>query len=125
MMNMIAISLAYMPNSVAVNVDGTTPLPTAKDQAYIEMDVALGTSIYQALQLVGWLEQYPELANWCEQIKESPTSLATKPNARHWCVGIYSQKKPLDYILQANDRIEVYRPLSIDPMKRRKRQAKW
>ncbi len=108
---MINISLAY-----ALNED---------KQDYQELQVANNTTIYQALQLAGWLDKYEELARWCEQIKTGEQSLATKPNARLWRVGIYSQKKPLNYILQANDRIEIYRPLRFEPMSRRKKRAKW
>ncbi len=108
---MINISLAYA-------------LDDSK-QDYQELQVVNNTNIYQALQMAGWLDKYEDLAIWCEQIKNSEQSLATKPNARLWRVGIYSQKKPLNYILQANDRIEIYRPLKFEPMSRRKKRAKW
>ncbi len=138
MTEMIAISLAYAPCAPVLNDLEASNLEVKHNEAkhdpvkplkqkpeYLELSVPIGTTIYQALVLAGWLIKYDELAKWCEQIKTSPDSLATKPNARHWCVGIYSQKKPLDYELRANDRVEVYRPLSIDPMKRRKKRAKW
>ncbi len=108
---MINISLAYALNE--------------SKQDYQELQIANNSTIYQALQMVGWLDKYPELATWCEQINNSKQSLATKPNARLWRVGIYSQKKPLNHILQANDRIEIYHPLRFEPMSRRKKRAKW
>ncbi len=108
---MISISLAYALD------DG--------QQDYQELQIADNSTIYQALQTVGWLDKYEDLAIWCEQIKNSEQSLSTKPNARLWRVGIYSQKKPLNYVLQANDRIEIYRPLKFEPMSRRKKRAKW
>nr|WP_241878483.1 RnfH family protein [Psychrobacter sp. PraFG1]UNK04976.1 RnfH family protein [Psychrobacter sp. PraFG1] len=36
-----------------------------------------------------------------------------------WCV---FSKKLLSYELQAHDRIEIYRPLTIDPMRKRKKE---
>ncbi len=108
---MITISLAYA-------------LDNGK-QDYQELQATENTTIYQALQLAGWLDKYADLADWCEQINNSEQSLATKPNTRLWRVGIYSQKKPLNYSLQANDRIEIYRPLKFEPMSRRKKRAKW
>lgn len=107
----INISLVYAPN--------------VTEQDYIEISVPSGSTIYQALNLAGWLEKYPEISQWCEQVITSETGLATKVSNRQWHVGIYSQKKPLNYQLHNNDRIELYRPLTVDPMKRRKRKATW
>jgi putative ubiquitin-RnfH superfamily antitoxin RatB of RatAB toxin-antitoxin module len=43
-------------------------------------------------------------------------------NASHF--GIFSQPKDAGYLLQDNDRVEIYRPLLIDPMKKKQeRQA--
>ncbi|WP_019672260.1 RnfH family protein [Psychrobacter lutiphocae] len=100
----IPISLAYAP--------------TASEHVYLELEVAEGTHLYQALQLSGWLEKYPELKQWCESQRH-----ATQVDNKQWLVGVYSQKKLLSYELQAHDRVEVYRPLSIDPMRKRKRRA--
>ncbi len=108
---MISISLAYALDD--------------NKQDYQELQITDNSTIYQALQVSGWLAKYPDLATWCEQIKMSEQSLATRPNARLWRVGIYSQKKSLNYTLQANDRIEIYRPLKLEPMSRRKKRAKW
>jgi len=36
---------------------------------------------------------------------------------------VFSQKKLLSYVLKAHDRIEIYRPLTIDPMRKRKKRA--
>ncbi len=94
--------------------------PSSTEQHYLEMDVPMGTTILQALQLSGWLEKFTELAEWCEQVQD-----IEKPTARQWHVGIYSQKQPLSYQLQDNDRIEIYRILTTDPMHRRKKRAKW
>jgi putative ubiquitin-RnfH superfamily antitoxin RatB of RatAB toxin-antitoxin module len=38
-------------------------------------------------------------------------------------VGIFGKKVGLEHFLQANDRIEVYRPLAMDPMEARRLKA--
>ena len=100
----IPISLAYAP--------------TPESNLYVETQVVAGTSLLQALQHVGWLEEYPELQQWCEAYKNN-----AQIENKDWRVGVYSQKKPLSYVLQAHDRVEVYRPLTIDPMRKRHKRA--
>lgn len=59
-----------------------------------------------------------DFTQWCQD------NLETEPNHKAWYVGIYSQKKRLDTLLCDGDRIEIYRPLSYDPMVRRKSKSK-
>ncbi len=40
-----------------------------------------------------------------------------------WGVGVYGKLQPLDYLLQDNDRVEIYQPLRFDPMESRRRRA--
>lgn len=101
---MIAISLAYAPSS--------------GEHWYQEMKVPKGSNIYAALQLSGWLQKDEPLSQWCHQHRQT-----SAVDNRSWRVGIFSQKQPLTYILSASDRIEIYRPLSIDPMSKRKKRA--
>lgn len=88
---------------------------SAQTQHYLTLSVSVGTTLYQALAQAGWLQKFPALALWCKQVCE-----VTTPTAKLWHVGIYAQKQPLNYRLQALDRIEVYRSLSADPMSQRK-----
>lgn len=39
-------------------------------------------------------------------------------------VGIYGKRKTLDAIVSAGDRVEIYRPLTIDPMELRRLKVK-
>ena len=39
-------------------------------------------------------------------------------------LGIFGVKAPDDYALKAGDRVELYRPLQIDPMEARRARAK-
>ncbi|WP_227677903.1 RnfH family protein [Psychrobacter frigidicola] len=87
-------------------------------QHYLTLQVAAGTTLYEAIVQSGWLTQFPELAKWCEQVAH-----ITTPAAKLWHVGVYAQKQPLSYELQALDRIEVYRSLSADPMSQRKSKS--
>ncbi|MCF6264266.1 MAG: RnfH family protein [Xanthomonadales bacterium] len=69
------------------------------------LEVSQGTTLAEAIELSGIVEDFPEI-RW-----------DTKN------VGVFSQKKPLNYVLQENDRIEIYRPLIIDPMEARRLKA--
>lgn len=92
--------------------------PSATQSLYLEMDVAEGTTLLQALQQSGWLQKYPDLQQWCDEHAQDE-----QINNKTWAVGVFSQKKLLSYVLQAHDRIEIYRPLTIDPMRKRKKRA--
>lgn len=87
----IKISLCY--------ASGPNPLLRA-------LEVDAGTTIGQAIELSGMLQDAPEI------------NLVTMP------VGIYGKKKTLDTVVQARDRVEIYRPLIVDPKNARRRRAK-
>ena len=91
----------------------------ASRQHYQTVQVSQGTTLYEALAQAGWLKQFEELASWCEQVANTTT-----PTAKRWHVGVYAQKQPLNYQLQAFDRVEVYRSLSADPMSQRKNKSR-
>ncbi|WUR11072.1 RnfH family protein [[Empedobacter] haloabium] len=87
----IKISLCY--------ASGPNPLLRA-------LEVDAGTTIGQAIELSGMLQDAPEI------------NLVTMP------VGIYGKKKTLDTVVQARDRVEIYRPLIVDPKNARRRRAR-
>lgn len=91
----------------------------AERQHYLTVQVIQGATLYETLAQAGWLTQFEELARWCEQVAEMTT-----PTAKRWRVGVYAQKQPLNYQLQAFDRVEVYRSLSADPMSQRKNKSR-
>lgn len=39
-------------------------------------------------------------------------------------IGVFSHKVALDHVVEQGDRIEIYRPLTIDPMDARRRRAR-
>ena len=74
-------------------------------QCIIPVDVKVGTTVKEAIQASGVLRDFPEID--------------VEKNG----VGIFSKKTTLDSVLQAQDRIEIYRPLLADPKEVRRRRA--
>lgn len=75
------------------------------EQILLRARVAVGTTVAEAIQLSGLLARYPGI------------NIAT---AR---VGIFGQIVTLNTALKADDRIEIYRPLIVDPKDARHRRA--
>ena len=74
-------------------------LPEQQDVCVIE--VSAGSTAQQAVEQSGLLQRYPELA-------DVPLLL-----------GIFGRKVENTVCLSAGDRVEIYRPLTIDPKKAR------
>jgi putative ubiquitin-RnfH superfamily antitoxin RatB of RatAB toxin-antitoxin module len=74
-------------------------------EVLIDLAVAPGTTIEQAIAQSGLLAQVPGI------------DLAAQP------VGLYGKKAMLDTVLRERDRIEVYRPLVADPKDSRRKRA--
>lgn len=74
-------------------------------QFLLEQSVAAGTTIQQAIQSSGIIQQIPEI------------------DLGAWRVGIYGKLKTLDTVLREHDRIEIYRPLLADPKDSRRKRA--
>ena len=75
-------------------------------QTLLAIAVALGTTVADAIEQSAIRDEFPE-------IPEEPAA-----------VGIFSRKVPLERVLRDGDRIEIYRPLIIDPKEARRRRAK-
>ena len=73
-------------------------------QLIVKLELAAGATVKQAIEASGIRAQFPE-------IEENPV------------VGIFSKKVRLDYVLQAGDRVEIYRPLLVDPKQVRREKA--
>ncbi len=81
--------------------------PTAREVVEVKLVVAPGSTLLAALQASGLLQCSPA-------IDPQTTSF-----------GIWGRKAGLDQLLRENDRIELYRPLTVDPkVARRERFAK-
>lgn len=71
--------------------------PTPRQLAEVLVNVSEPCTVLEALQLSGLLRTYPELDH-CKLF-----------------VGVWGRRAPLDQLLRDLDRIEVYRPLQVDP----------
>lgn len=106
---MITVSVAY------VGASGT---------AFIKaLRLTAGSTIAQAIEVSGIFEvvgdELNDFRHWL-----TTTAPDTTPNHKAWFVGVFSVKKPLNTELQDGDRVEIYRPLTADPMKQRKIKSK-
>ncbi|MEK6686013.1 MAG: RnfH family protein [Pseudomonadota bacterium] len=75
-------------------------------QVLKKIDVPVGCTVKQAIILSGIMDQFPEID-------------LTKNK-----LGIFSRLTQPDILLQPHDRIEIYRPLIIDPKDARRMRAK-
>lgn len=86
---------------ISVEVAYATP----EKQHLLSLDVPEGSSLRQAIERSGLLEQCPEID--LDSMK----------------VGIWGKIGKLDARLKARDRVEIYRPLKADPKEARRRRA--
>jgi uncharacterized protein len=70
-------------------------------QTILSLEVSENTTVIKAIQQTSLLQQFPEI------------DLAKNK------VGVFGKIVSLERILQAGDRIEIYRPLLIDPKQKR------
>jgi putative ubiquitin-RnfH superfamily antitoxin RatB of RatAB toxin-antitoxin module len=81
--------------------------PAPRDVREVELALAPGSTLLVALQASGFLQQFPEIDQPATQL------------------GIWGRSAHLDQLLRENDRIEIYRPLTVDPkVARRERFAR-
>lgn len=76
-----------------------------QEQTLLDVEVARGSSLAEAVKISGILEKYPEI------------DLATNK------VGIFGKLSKLDVVLRDKDRVEIYRPLIADPKEVRRKRA--
>lgn len=74
-------------------------------QVLLGLDVAPGTTLGEAIEQSGIREAFPELE--------------VDPDR----VGVFGRKAKLGDVLQAGDRVEIYRPLLADPKEARRKRA--
>ncbi|RFU45479.1 RnfH family protein [Paraburkholderia sp. DHOC27] len=75
------------------------------DQALLALTLPEGATVQQAVDASGILQRYPQI-NLAEQK-----------------VGVFGKLKTLDAVLADHDRVEIYRPLIIDPKAARQRRV--
>ena len=92
-----------MVNASRINVELVYINPAT--QLVLELLVPAGITIGEVIQRSGILQQCPEI-----DLKRNK-------------IGIYSELRKLDDAVAAGDRIEIYRPLQVDPKEARRRRA--
>jgi len=75
---------------------------TPERQVIIPLEVEYGTNIASAIENSGIQQDFPEI------------DLNIMP------VGVFSQKKSLKDLVATGDRVDIYRPLIIEPMQKRR-----
>ncbi len=71
--------------------------PGQRQVRELVLSLPAGSTLQAALAASGWLEQHPELAQDLDGI------------------AVWGRRVPLDQPLRAHDRIEICRPLRVDP----------
>ncbi|MEM5330349.1 RnfH family protein [Paraburkholderia sp. JHI2823] len=89
--------------SANLSIDVCYALPDA--QTLISIELAPGATVQQAIEASGILARHPEI---------DPHRLK---------VGVFGKLKPLDTVLADHDRVEIYRPLIVDPKMARQRRV--
>ncbi|CAE6743760.1 RnfH family protein [Paraburkholderia aspalathi] len=77
----------------------------AGEQALITVDLPEGATLQQAIEASGILQRYPQIDLGMQK------------------VGVFGKLKPLDTVLADHDRVEIYRPLQVDPKLSRQRRV--
>lgn len=99
-----------MTQDKSIVVEVAYALPQA--QKIIALSVSAGTTAYEAAQQSGITQFFPEIKLESAKFGIFGQALGTK--------GLKPAKQ---HILQAGDRVEIYRPLIADPKEVRKRRA--
>ncbi|RUQ98699.1 RnfH family protein [Legionella septentrionalis] len=79
-------------------------IPLNGEPVHLHLQVPTGTTAKEAIHRTGLQEKYPEVA-----------SLP---------IGIFSKPISPDTVLKTGDRIEIYRPLLVDPKEKRRQRAR-
>jgi len=75
------------------------------DQRLVQLTVAAGSTVGDAIALCGLLQRFPA-------IRQRPLQCA-----------IFNRVVALEELLSAGDRVEILRPLLVDPKQQRRQQA--
>lgn len=104
----MAIESAESTQFIEVEVAYATP----EKQKIVAMRVEQGTTAYDAVVDSGITDEFPGL-----DVTSSPMGIFSEP--------LDGKKRPLpaEYVLAARDRVEIYRPLEIDPKQARLARA--
>jgi uncharacterized protein len=74
--------------------------PAPRQVKHHELQVTKGTTVAQAIEQSGLLKEFPEI-NLRDHVA--------------FAVGIWGRKTTPNHVLRDSDRLEIYRPLLVDP----------
>jgi len=74
-------------------------------QRVVALRVAAGCSVREALLQSGLGDEFPEI------------------DFRHCPVGVFGREIDDEYVIRSGDRLEIYRPLELDPRNARRKRA--
>ena len=87
-------------------IDAEVIFALPDEQHLIHVRLGVGATVRDAITQSGILQRYPQI------------------DLQHAKVGVFNRLCRLDQLVNAGDRIEIYRPLKIDPMDKRRKRAK-
>lgn len=79
-------------------------IPVGGKAIHLQLTLASGASVADALEQSGLLQSHPEV--------------------KELSVGIFGKLVSLNTVVKSGDRIEIYRPLMIDPKEKRRQRAR-
>ena len=79
-------------------------IPMGQDSIHRRLSLADGATVLDVLQNSGLYTSHPEV--------------------KQMAVGIFSTVVSLDRLVKSGDRVEIYRPLLIDPKEKRRQRAR-
>ena len=94
-----------MVDPAADFIDVEVVYALAERQGMMKVRMPAGSTLQRAIELSGLLQRYPEI------------------DLANGCFGIYSRISKLDSVLRDRDRVEIYRPLIVDPKQARRQRA--
>ena len=86
---------------------------TPQRQLIVPLDVPVGTTALEAVQQSNIASEFPQI-----DLDKDPMGIFSKP------LDGKGRPKPDEYVMSAGDRVEIYRPLLIDPKAARLDRAK-
>jgi putative ubiquitin-RnfH superfamily antitoxin RatB of RatAB toxin-antitoxin module len=75
------------------------------EQVLLRLSLAAGATVGEAIRQSGLLQRYPQL------------------HAAALCAGVFGNRVAMDARLNDGDRVEIYRPLTVDPKEARRRRV--
>lgn len=92
-----------MPERDAIHVSVVCAAP---DRVFLrEVDLPQGANVQDAIEACGFRQAWPEVPVSAERL------------------GIFARKADFSTVLNEGDRVEIYRPLKIDPKEARRKRA--